>query len=224
VILDGVECVVFDVDDTLYLERDYVRSGFRAVARTVEKLFEQPEFDTIAWSLFERGVRGDTFERALTEIGISPTPQIIAELVDTYRGHAPTIQMLEDAKLCVEMCAQDRTVAVITDGPTSSQRAKVDALSLPRWSDHIVLTSELGSDFGKPNPHAFRLVADRVGVPHAACAYIADNPAKDFIAPIGLGWRTIRVRRRGSLHEFSETRSAIDVELVDLWTLIPTEP
>ena len=24
-------CVVFDVDDTLYLERDYVRSGFRAV-------------------------------------------------------------------------------------------------------------------------------------------------------------------------------------------------
>ena len=26
-----VDVVVFDLDDTLYLERDYVRSGFRAV-------------------------------------------------------------------------------------------------------------------------------------------------------------------------------------------------
>ena len=30
--------------------------------------------------------------------------------------------------------------------------------------------------------------------------YVADNPRKDFIAPRALGWRTVRIRRRGGEH------------------------
>ncbi len=31
--LDGLEAVIFDLDDTLYGEKEYVRSGYREVAK-----------------------------------------------------------------------------------------------------------------------------------------------------------------------------------------------
>jgi hypothetical protein len=33
--VNGLAAVVFDIDDTLYLERDYVRSGFGVVSRAI---------------------------------------------------------------------------------------------------------------------------------------------------------------------------------------------
>jgi len=59
-----VDVVVFDLDDTLYLERDYVRSGFRAVdawlaSRGILGFFGE------AWANFENGLRGKAFDRAL---------------------------------------------------------------------------------------------------------------------------------------------------------------
>ena len=61
--------VVFDLDDTLYLERDYVRSGFQAVAGIVSREMGHAPgeiFESLC-GMFERGVRGDTFDRLLQE-------------------------------------------------------------------------------------------------------------------------------------------------------------
>ena len=40
---------------------------------------------------------------------------------------------------------------------------------------------------GKPSPVAFELMAKRLGVEHARSVYVADNVAKDFVAPHMLG-------------------------------------
>ncbi len=40
----------------------------------------------------------------------------------------------------------------------------------------------------------------RLGVPAAACVYVADNPAKDFVAANALGWRTVLVKRPDALY------------------------
>ncbi len=50
--------VVFDVDDTLYLERDYARGGFEAAAAHARARFGVDDFATRAWALFEQGLRG----------------------------------------------------------------------------------------------------------------------------------------------------------------------
>ena len=84
--------VVFDVDDTLYDERDYVRSGFTAVANVAATSPE--EAATLAEWLyvgFQQGVRGDAFDRlraAFPEVGRRvSTPG----LIDVYRRHRPSI-------------------------------------------------------------------------------------------------------------------------------------
>jgi putative hydrolase of the HAD superfamily len=192
--------VVLDIDDTLYLERDYVRSGFDVVGRLVsERLGVDGLADTL-WAGFLDGVRGDAFDKALELHGLHVDAALVAELVHAYRSHRPCIRLLPDAVRLLDRL-DGRRVGAITDGPVDSQRAKVDALGLTARLDPLVVTGELGPGRGKPHPAAFEVVERVTGATGAELVYVADNPAKDFITPLQRGWRAVRVRRPGSLHE-----------------------
>ena len=211
----GVRCLVFDVDDTLYLERDYVRSGFWAVDRWarvhlgVAGVFER------AWERFESGHRRTIFDEVVAELSLDPAS--IGTMVEVYRSHDPEISLLADSMAALETAASNGApIAVVTDGPAASQWGKVRALGLDRWASLTVVTADLGPGRGKPHPAAFELVQDRLGHCGPDCAYVADNPAKDFAAPAALGWRTVRVRRVGSLHEHQPSGPLVGAELADL--------
>jgi putative hydrolase of the HAD superfamily len=211
--------VVFDVDDTLYLERDYVRSGFHAVGAWIAEREGIANFFEIAMAKFEAGFRGRIFNSVLEELGAVPEPALIAALVAEYRRHVPSIELLPDAVAALEQLAGAASLAVVTDGPVDSQRAKVEALHLERWADPIVLTAELGAEFGKPHPAAFELIEDAHGHAAQQCVYVADNPSKDFAGPKGLGWRTVRIRRAGGLHWAMASDGAVDDEISTLESL-----
>jgi putative hydrolase of the HAD superfamily len=131
----------------------------------------------------------------------------------------PRIALADDARACLERLAGRAAVAGISDGPPESQRAKVEALQLSRWLTPIVFTAELGLGYGKPHPRAFEIVAAACGVRADECAYVADNPAKDFAGPASLGWRTVRVRRPGGLHSAVPSGNDVSGEVEDLRTL-----
>lgn len=191
----GVRCVVFDLDDTLYLERDYVRSGFAAVGHHLKETQRLEAFASRAWEKFCSGLRSRIFDVVLAEMGQHPTPALVNELVSIYRNHRPAIVLEPDALAALDALRDRFQLAVITDGPAESQRAKVEALGLTRWMRQIIITAEHGPDFAKPNPAAFRLIEDRFHLDGAECVYVGDNPDKDFQAPSSLGWTTIRVLR-----------------------------
>lgn len=213
-------CITLDVDDTLYLERDYVRSGFAAVGAWLADNRGAPGFSERAWGAFERGVRGNTFNLVLDEMSIEPTSELIRQLIGVYRRHAPDIALLPDARACLDALQADDLIepafTAITDGPASSQRAKLKALDVARWADPIMVTAELGEGMSKPHPEAYRRVQAATGVPPERCVYLADNPHKDFIAPRALGWRTLRIRRPGGLHVDAPGGDDIDRELPDM--------
>lgn len=209
-------CVVFDIDDTLYLERDYVRSGFRAVDAWVKEGLGVNGFFPEAWRLFEAGVRGTIFDASLRTLGVEPQPSLLAKLVSLYRSHEPDIELLPDAASCLEGMARRCILAAVTDGPLESQQRKARALRLSRRLDPIVFTASLGEAFGKPSPEAFRLVQERASLPAESCVYVADNPHKDFGGPADLGWRTVRVRRSGGLHFDTDSGRDVDLEIEDL--------
>ena len=208
-----LDVVVLDIDDTLYLERDYVRSGLCAVSEwAIAELGLSGVFD-LAWSEFECGRRGDIFDRALRSLGHAPDDDVVARMVAIYRQHEPAIALVEDARRFLASDGPRRGIAVVSDGPLESQRAKARALGLERWAEPIVLTAAYGKDYSKPSPLAFRFVQDRFGVDARACWYIADNPAKDFGGPRSLGWHTVRISRPGGLHHGDRSGPDIDVEI-----------
>lgn len=201
--------LVFDVDDTLYLERDYVRSGFDAADAWLATEHRIDGLGQVAWSLFEEGHRGNIFDTALTSLRAKAETSLVEGLVKVYREHRPDIQLAPDAQRCLERCPPDHCAA-ITDGYAITQKRKVDALGLDRYCSVVVRTGVWGRDYWKPHPRSFQWIQERVGLPHNVLTYIGDNPTKDFIGARKLGWKTVRIRRQGGLHAETEAESGYD--------------
>ncbi len=196
-----VEGVVFDIDDTLYLERAFVQSGFRHVAGLIGAVSNHGTgelFDHL-WDGFTNGLRGSAFDDLLARF---PTDAMTVDaLVLAYRTHRPDISLEPEARaLLDDLRKAPRPVGVISDGPAEMQANKVAALGLNGLADPIVLTGGWGADYGKPHPRAFRFVEQAWELSGPALMYIADNPRKDFVTPRRRGWKTVRLRLEGQLH------------------------
>src|SRR5687767_769940 len=90
--------LVFDLDDTLYPECDYVRSGFAAVDRWLREHRGVTGFSEIANAHFRGGRRGNIFDLSLEELGLPRDPALVSRLVTVYREHKPSIRLHEDAE------------------------------------------------------------------------------------------------------------------------------
>jgi putative hydrolase of the HAD superfamily len=202
--------VVFDLDDTLYLERDFVRSGFAAVEAWLAVQHGVCDFQAHAWELFLAGRRGDVFDRALPMVGLEPRPALIQRLVEVYREHQPTIGLEPAACDLLAALSGRCRLALLTDGYHDTQRRKVAALALEVWCDPMVCTDQWGRAHWKPSPRGFLHIQGACETAPERCIYVADNPAKDFRAPKALGWRTLRVRHPQGEHARADATSPLD--------------
>jgi putative hydrolase of the HAD superfamily len=199
--------VVFDLDDTLYPESAYVRSGFRAVADEAARLYGVPADEGYAEleRLFEEGVRGDTFDRWLRARDIDGD---VTELVRAYRSHAPTIEPFPEARpLLTGLREHGYALGMLSDGEPTVQYGKLDALGLRDLFDATLVSGELGRDAWKPSPRGLLMLLERLGVEPAETVYVSDNPAKDFKAARDAGMRSIRVRRERGIYAELEPAS-----------------
>ncbi len=192
--------VVCDLDDTLYLERDYVASGFKAVGDWAEEQLSLADFGHVAWQLFLAGRRERIFDAVLQELGVGDSG-LIQQMVAVYRGHKPAITLRNDVHDFLGGGYELGGLAIVTDGYREAQENKIAALQLDELGfSPIVVTDVWGRDYWKPHPRAFRLIADGFDSKSSRFVYIADNAAKDFLAPNQLGWATVQISRPGGLH------------------------
>lgn len=191
---------VFDLDDTLYLERDFVRSGFAAAGRWFEQEHRRSGLAEACLSLFEAGCRQRIFDEALRQFDVPADPAMVSRLVGIYRGHEPDIALAADAERYLSGRAGRVPCALITDGPLVTQQAKVRALGLETRLGCILCTGALGPGRGKPHPEAFERVEAWAGAYGMPLAYIADNPLKDFVTPRSRGWLTVQIERPERVH------------------------
>lgn len=195
-----IRLIVFDLDDTLYPEREYAVSGLRAVGEWWVSEGGDPAFARVAVRLFEQGRRGDIFNAALSELGARATPDLVASMVAVYRSHEPELGLYPDAAWALGHFRHEHQLAVITDGYLEAQQRKVHALGVEALVDAVFYTDALGREHWKPSPRAFLLAMERFGRFPSECVYVGDNPAKDFIAPNRLGWSSVRILRPGTEH------------------------
>lgn len=192
--------VVLDLDDTLYLERDYVASGFAALSDWLRVHRGVEGFGATAWRIWEAGERRHVFDRAFASLGVVAEPSLIERALAIYRAHAPVIALQPDAERFLRASGAFR-LALVTDGPAAMQRAKIVALGLEHFGlDPIICTDAWGRAYWKPHRRAFEAIAQAHRGLRGRFVYVADNPAKDFLAPRALGWRTVQIDRPGAVH------------------------
>lgn len=179
---DARTVVVFDLDDTLYPEVDFVRSAYQHIARTVAPRAAD-ELAEWMWRGFCNGedVFGGLVQRERLSLDV---PALVA----LYRYHAPSIRLAPGALARLsELKAAGARLGVITDGRTVTQSNKLAALGVLPLLDMLVISEAFGSE--KPSPANYE-VFERA-YPGARYYYVGDNFAKDFIVPNRLGWQTI---------------------------------
>jgi putative hydrolase of the HAD superfamily len=198
-----INTVIFDLDDTLYDEVDYCRSGFKAVAHFLDEILGRgqstPLFEALCRE-FDAGKRGTTFNEALTRLGIAYDTTLIRSLVRVYRTHKPNLRLPQDSRKVLKDLRSDYRLAILTDGFLPAQRLKVRALKLDCRFENILYTENLGRDCWKPSAIGFERLLAQMGVAPSQAAYVGDNARKDFLAPNRLGMVSIQVCRAHALH------------------------
>ena len=187
-ILPSSKIFVFDLDDTLYSECDFEKSGIEFVYKYFN--IKHIELKTVL----------NNRKNWIEQIIVGSNNQITLQMVlDIYRNHFPSIQLYNDAKVFLEkLLSQGIEMSLITDGRSITQRNKLRALGIESFFKNIVISEEVNSE--KPSEYNFRMVMyNKIAENYI---YIADNPKKDFITPNKLGWTSICLLDRGhNVHE-----------------------
>ena len=194
------QAVIFDLDDTLYPEIEYIRSGFRAVAVWTEKEFAIPQAKSFLelTELFAHGVRNNTFDRWLSQLGMNL--EIIPQLVQVYREHQPDIHPFKEIPELLSALKIKCRLGLLSDGYRTSQIKKLESLKIASYFDTIVLSDEYGREAWKPNPWIYELTLQKLGVQSCDAVYVSDNPAKDFLGARRVQLSTVRLRTPSGIY------------------------
>lgn len=194
--IEGLDAVIFDLDDTLYSEKEYVKSGYQQIAAVLSEVENAAEK---LWCLFEE--KQPAIDELLKRENIQ-SEEIKQKCLHVYRYQIPEIHLYEGVR---EMLAEFRKkglkLGIITDGRPEGQRAKLQVLGLELMVDYIIVTDELGGiECRKPNSIAFETMKEKLDVEYSKMCYVGDNTKKDFIAPEKLGMRSIWFKNTDGLY------------------------
>ena len=169
--------VVFDLDDTLYLEKNYQSSGFKALINLLTKLYQVDKYSLEI--IVAMG--GDILQGFADEIGCDSMKESLLWL---HRLHLPNISLCPVIKSLLDLLeSKGVAIAILTDGRSITQRLKLVALGLDKYP--FFISDEYGG-LKKPDLTRFKFIEERF--PEKKYIYVGDNVEKDFIAPNKLGW------------------------------------
>lgn len=196
-----IRAAVFDLDDTLYLERDYMKSGFAHLSRKLSQKYgvdSRLAFERMC-ALSDAGEK--TFDGVLSSFGIPYDSDGIASMAREYRSHAPEISFCPDTLPALRILRKmGLKLGVVTGGHAESQRKKLASLGAQEIFDHLLLTDGIGAERQKPSPAPFLKMAELLGIPIKEMLCVGDNPEKDFYVGAVTAAVTVRIIREGGLY------------------------
>lgn len=199
--------VAFDLDDTLFRERDFCRSGFRYLCDPESyRIFTGDSYPSDE----QLEILVGEMDRELKERRnpFSPFESFFKPLVESqgiewdlghhisaYRSHLPnSLKMDTEIKETLNSLKEKGIrMALITDGRSVTQRRKIEALGLYEFfSPEMILISE---ETGHDKLSSREMFASVVrNFPEAKeFFYVGNNPRKDFYNPNLMGWTTIQI-------------------------------
>ncbi|KPH75933.1 HAD family hydrolase [Oceanobacillus caeni] len=222
-----IKAVIFDLDDTLVPEEQYVKSGYYHIARILEKKlnYSKENLYNLLIRLFKSSPQ-KVFNRLYETLGISYKEADILNLVEEYRNHYPSINYFEDVIDCIEDLKKNNIkLGIITDGYRNSQYQKIRAIKANEQFHHIIVTDDLGREYWKPHPKPFEMMKEKLNVRFNEMVYIGDNPEKDFYIKSTYPIKTIRIFRDNGVHKnkpyFNSTKEDYKINnLTELHRLI----
>jgi 2-haloacid dehalogenase len=222
------ETLLFDLDHTL-LDSD--ASEIAAYAHTMATIglpdpddhFERYlRINHAMWAAVERGelqpseVRFKRFEQFVDEVGITADPVAMADAF--VWGLGAFGELYDGAREVLERLAGQAQIAMVTNGLSDVQRARIERLGLADYFDAVVISSEVGVT--KPRLEIFDITFEMLGHPTKQSALmIGDSLTSDIrggadyeIATCWFNWRRSPTNPDLRItHEITQIAELVDI-------------
>jgi FMN phosphatase YigB (HAD superfamily) len=172
--------LIFDLDDTLYDEKLYAISGFRAVAKYISMTYGVSINESVC--ILNQSLVSGTRERAFQDLIVAKSlpRREVNQCIRIYRNHKPDIYLDEVTKETLAELTKFQKY-LVTDGNKLVQRKKIKALKLDSFFKRTFTTHSFGLSAAKPSTYCFKLIKDLEEASWSDLVYIGDDPSKDFV-------------------------------------------
>lgn len=213
-----IKAIIFDLDDTLISEDEYIRSGYQYIGKLLENKYQLSNAYEELYQLYTESSK-NVFNRYFEKHNIQYEKKDIIDLVQEYRNHNPKIHFFDDViPTLLELRNRGFKLGIISDGYLETQRNKAEVLNLHQWFDKIIFTEELGREYWKPHPKAFEMMKEFFDVGFDEMMYIGDNPEKDFYIGSVYPVTTVRINRGDGVYQnkqyYKEVKENLIIEKV----------
>ena len=118
--------ISFDLDDTLYNEHSFVKSGFKAVSKYLFQKYSIPQKESYSFleKRFTRFGRKQILDEVLKNFNIYSKKNVLMCL-SVYRKHKPKIKLYPEANQCLKRF-KDFPIYIVTDGNKLVQKNKIN--------------------------------------------------------------------------------------------------
>ncbi len=220
--------ILLDLDHTLF---DSDTSEWTAFAQALETAgIAEPmqhftAYQTInleLWAAVERGefspqqVRTNRFERLVVQENFDADPLQLAD--DFVAGLGANGSLYDGAREVLESLSSKASMALVTNGLSEVQRARVDRLGIGEYFDAIVISAEVGA--AKPGTEIFDIVFEALDSPSKDSALmVGDSLSSDMQGGANYGIATCWYNPNGQsvqranqvAHEISDLAELLDV-------------
>jgi putative hydrolase of the HAD superfamily len=191
-----ISAVIFDLDNVLYDERDYVFAAFRSIARFLSGRSRFSEDEIYAKLVCDFQKKGSMypwlFNDAVADFGLDQN--LIEDILRLYATvDEPLSLFAESENTLLGLRRLGLKLALVTNGGVRVQRNKIRLLGLEKFFDVVVLARETEGGKDKPDPEVYRVALQKLGVGAEAALCVGDNPFTDFWGAKRLGIRTVRL-------------------------------
>ena len=194
--------VLFDLDDTIVsfdqhgipawrevcdaLAASCGRDGtviFNEIQRVADAYWSDPErhrlgrlkLDETRRDLVRTAFRSLALDEALADQTTEVYIALREKRIDLFPGARETLSAL----------SRRRRLALVTNGESRKQRAKIERFDLQPFFERIFVEEEVG--LGKPDPRVYTHILREMDISAADCCMVGDNLEWDVAAPQSLG-------------------------------------
>lgn len=189
-----IKLIVFDLDDTLYDEFQFVQNGFKEVAKYLSNKYaiHVDELYKVMLELLNKYGRGTIFNKLCEKYNFN---EEIMNLVEIYRNAKGKFKLYDDSYEVLKKLQHNYKLGIITDGKAAVQWNKIKCLGIENFFDKIIVTDDFGREYWKPHEYSYKKMLEYFKCEPKEAIYIGDNPAKDFIGARKVGFYTVRIIR-----------------------------
>jgi putative hydrolase of the HAD superfamily len=193
--------VLFDFDGTLADTASAERRAWPALAEVIARHAPGVDvgqlrrryytvFDSHWTTYIEGRIDFATYRRRRLSEALEPWQEVDDELFEAYRAEkrrgVEALRLFDDSLAAIRyLRALGLRVGLLTNGPSSLQRHKLEVTRLEPELDAIAISEEIG--VAKPEPEAFHRAAELLGVVPAEVAMVGDSPEYDVAGAAAAG-------------------------------------